>query len=233
MNSENANDICVHLRRVTKVYTIESQRVSALCGVDLRVRYGETIALIGKSGAGKSTLLHLIGALDQPSEGHVIVNGIDISKMSDRQASRFRNSCIGFVFQAQNLLPEFSAVENVMMPGVVAGHSFAAVRSRAESLLEDVGLKDRARHRPGELSGGEQQRVAIARALVMKPPILLADEPTGNLDQKTSRGIQDLLLQLCADHNVTMLLVTHDPDLAARLPRQVRMADGIVVGGAA
>lgn len=217
------------LRDVRKTYEIAAQKVQALGGVNLYIPPGSMVAVTGKSGAGKSTLLHIIGTLDRPTTGTVLLNGVDVSRMNDVQASQFRNRTVGFVFQMNNLLHEFSALENVMLPGLIAGATRAAVSQRAKVLLEAVGLGSRVEHRPGELSGGEQQRVAIARALVMAPAILLADEPTGNLDQKTAQGIRELLMHVCRENNVTMLLVTHDLDLAKRLPDQVVMADGRVV----
>ena len=217
------------LRDVHKVYRIAAQDVEALRGVTLQVRQGAITAVTGKSGAGKSTLLHIVGTLDRPSLGQVVLNGVDVSNMGDQAASQFRNASVGFVFQMNNLLNEFSAIENVMLPGLIAGAARTQVEQRAQILLKAVGLGRRMEHRPGELSGGEQQRVAIARALIMAPPILLADEPTGNLYQKTSHDIQDLLLQVCLENKVTMLLVTHDPDLARRLPNQVIMEDGRVI----
>lgn len=227
----NTSDETIQLHEVSKVYRIASQNVDALRSVSLRIPRGSIIALTGKSGAGKSTLLHIIGTLDRPTSGQVILDGVDVSRMSDIEASSFRNRRIGFVFQMNNLLHEFSAQENVMLPGLISGAPREQVMQRAAVLLNAVGLGQRLEHRPGELSGGEQQRVAIARALVMAPAILLADEPTGNLDQKTSQGIQELLLQVCKENNVTMMLVTHDPDLAARMPAHVVMEDGRVLDG--
>jgi len=222
-------DTIISTKNLQKVYTLEAQKISALSDINLQIPRGTIAAISGKSGAGKSTLLHVIGTLDRPTAGHIFLNGSDASRMSDRVASNFRNRTIGFIFQMNNLLPEFSAVENIMMPGLISGSPKGAVKSRAIDLLRAVGLGEREKHRPGELSGGEQQRVAIARALLMAPPILLADEPTGNLDQKTSDAIQDLLLELCVAHQVTMLLVTHDEDLADRLPSRIVMEDGRVV----
>lgn len=219
----------IKLQDVKKVYFIESQRVEALRGVTLELPQGTVAAVTGRSGAGKSTLLHIIGTLDRPTEGAVILGGTDVSSMPDQMASHFRNGSIGFVFQTSNLLPEFTAVENVMLPGLIAGASKSAARDRASRLMHAVGLGERENHRPGELSGGEQQRTAIARALFMSPPILLADEPTGNLDKNTSRIIQDLLLGLAQEHKVTLLLVTHDPELAARFPMRIKMEDGQVI----
>jgi lipoprotein-releasing system ATP-binding protein len=226
-----ARGSAVWARAVRKVYRIASEDVEALSGVDLAIPAGSVVAVTGKSGAGKSTLLHILGTLDRPTSGQVVLNGTDVSHFGDQAASQFRNTSVGFVFQMNNLLHEFSAQENVMLPGLIAGASRAVVADRAAKLLAAVGLGQRLQHRPGELSGGEQQRVAIARALVMAPPILLADEPTGNLDQKTSHAIQDLLLKICAENRVTMLLVTHDMDLARRMPAQVVMEDGKIVSG--
>lgn len=229
MKTEAAISTGIELQHVSKVYSIESQVVPALRDVSLSIPLGSILAIIGKSGAGKSTLLHIVGALDRASSGVVQFNGLDLSHMEDQIASNFRNSTVGFIFQMNNLLQEFSAVENVMMPGLIAGFSPTVTRQRAKEMLDSVGLSHRAEHRPGELSGGEQQRVAIARALFMSPPLLLADEPTGNLDNKTSRDIQELLLALCKERNMTMLLVTHDLDLASRLPHRIVMDDGQVV----
>lgn len=230
MNQADTNGAGIELRSVRKQYTIESQTVEALRGVSLRLPSGTIAAITGRSGAGKSTLLHIIGTLDRPSEGEVLLGGTDVSTMPDQMASRFRNSSIGFVFQTSNLLPEFSALENVMLPGLIAGASRSAAADRASRLLHAVGLGMREKHRPGELSGGEQQRVSIARALYMAPQVLLADEPTGNLDKNTSMSIQDLLLGLAKDQGLTLLLVTHDLELAARFPVRIRMEDGQVIG---
>lgn len=228
-NVKNIESDFITLENVRKIYAVEKQRVEALSGVDFKVAQGSLVSVTGKSGAGKTTLLHIIGMLDRPSMGRIVIGGTDISDMPDHVVSEFRNCTVGFVFQLSNLLPEFSALENVMMPGLISGAPRTMVRERAASLLGSVGLSNRENHRPGELSGGEQQRVSIARALLMSPPILLADEPTGNLDIKTSRAVQDLLLELCVQHKMTMLLVTHDLELAARLPRRVIMEDGRIV----
>jgi len=219
----------IKLQDVKKFYFIESQRVEALRGVTLDLPPGTVAAVTGRSGAGKSTLLHIIGTLDKPTEGAVVLGGTDVSSMPDQMASNFRNASIGFVFQTSNLLPEFTAVENVMLPGLIAGAPRSVAKARASRLLQAVGLGERENHRPGELSGGEQQRTAIARALFMSPPILLADEPTGNLDKNTSRIIQDLLLGLAQEHKVTLLLVTHDQELAERFPVRIKMEDGQVI----
>lgn len=219
----------ISLDAVRKEYTIDSARVEALRGVTVSIPEGAMVAVTGKSGAGKSTLLHIIGTLDRPTAGRVSINGADISAMNDRELSRFRSRSIGFVFQMHNLLPEFSALENVMMPGIIAGLRGHALNERAAMLLASVGLGERLNHRPSELSGGEQQRVAIARALFMAPPLLVADEPTGNLDRKTSGMIQDLLIDLVTTQKMTLILVTHDMELAARLPSQLVMEDGNIL----
>ncbi len=221
----------IRLQDVRKEYMIDATRVEAIRGVSMSVPEGGMVAVTGKSGAGKSTLLHIIGTLDRPTSGQLFLGDADVSSMDDGQLSRFRNRAVGFVFQMNNLLPEFSAIENVMMPGIIAGHGRRALEARASDLLGFVGLAQRLTHRPSEMSGGEQQRVAIARALIMSPPILVADEPTGNLDRKTSLIIQDLLLDVVKQHKMTMLLVTHDLELAARLPHQVVMEDGLIISG--
>jgi lipoprotein-releasing system ATP-binding protein len=217
------------LRSIHKTYKLESQMVDAVRGVDLTIPKGSICSITGPSGSGKSTLLHIIGTLDRPTSGVLTINNTDVSGLSDQMLSSFRNCTIGFVFQMNNLLPEFTALENVMLPGMIAGLKDEPVRERASKLLAEVGLNHRNSHRPGELSGGEQQRVAIARALLMSPPILLADEPTGNLDKKTSSHIEELLMNLCRENNVTMLMVTHDPNLASRLPNAICMEDGKII----
>lgn len=223
-----STDVIV-LENVKKTYEIEAQSIQALNGVNLKVGPQKLIAVIGRSGAGKSTLLHIIGTLDRPTQGRVWLNGTDISTFNDHTTSMFRNHTLGFVFQMKNLFNEFSALENVMLPGIIAGIPRNKLKERAAKLLQAVGLANREKHRPGQLSGGEQQRVTIARALVMAPPILLADEPTGNLDRQTSLATQNLLLELCEEYKTTMLLVTHDLDLAKRLPHQIVMEDGVII----
>jgi lipoprotein-releasing system ATP-binding protein len=197
-----------------------------LTGIDLELEAATTTALVGASGAGKSTLLHLLGALDRPSSGSVSFHGEDLFRKSDRELAFFRNKSIGFVFQFHHLLPEFTALENVMMPALIARTSRDKARSTAEELLNDVGLSHRLSHRPGELSGGEQQRVAIARALALSPELLLADEPTGNLDMKTSEGVHALLAELQRKKGLTLVVVTHNERLAAAMGRTVRLVDG-------
>ncbi|SME99614.1 ABC transporter ATP-binding protein [Pseudobacteriovorax antillogorgiicola] len=224
----SSNHPIIQLNNIHKTYELTKQKVQALRDVSLKIKKGQVVSVTGRSGSGKSTLLHVTGTLDRPTAGQVILDGKDVSTVSDQVASYYRNRTVGFVFQMNNLLPEFSALENVMMPGLVAGGVKQAVAKRARFLLESVELGQRIDHRPAELSGGEQQRVAIARALLMEPPVLLADEPTGNLDKKSAETVEGLLLELCRKNGVTMLLVTHDMELAKRLPDHVIMEDGAI-----
>ena len=216
-------------RGLSKTYTSGPAPVPVLNGVDLSIDAGERIAIVGASGAGKSTFMHLLGGLDRPSEGSVRFEGEEIFSYPSAQLDAFRNRSVGFVFQFHQLLPEFTALENVMMPALIGRLARDQARLRAERLLEAVGLGHRLSHKPGQISGGEQQRVAIARALVMQPRLLLADEPTGNLDSVTSGEILDLLNRLHAEHGLTMVIVSHSEVLAARMDRIVRMVDGCVV----
>ncbi|MEJ2502177.1 MAG: ABC transporter ATP-binding protein [Gemmatimonadota bacterium] len=197
-----------------------------LDGVDLTVGRGEAVAIVGASGAGKSTLLHLLGGLDRPSAGEVVVGGLSLAALSSDELAAFRNERIGFVFQFHHLLREFTAEENVMMPQLIAGTDRAPARRRARALLDQVGLSERLSHRPGELSGGEQQRVAVARALANGPAVLLADEPSGNLDTQTSERLHELFFRLRAEHGVALVLVTHNRELADRTDRVLRVKDG-------
>lgn len=213
-------------REVRKEYTLGRRAVQVLCGVSLEVQAGEFVALRGASGAGKSTLLHLIGGLDLPDSGEIAVAGQKLSVLSQAQLARFRTERIGFVFQAYHLLPEFDALENVCIPGRIARHNAAEVRQRAAKLLERVGLSARLEHRPYELSGGEQQRVAIARALINEPEVIIADEPTGNLDSHSGEEILNLLCEIRAERNTTLLIATHDRKVAERAPRVVHLVDG-------
>lgn len=200
--------------------------MEVLKGVDLTFSQGEKAAIVGASGIGKTTLLHILGTLDRPSTGKVFYEGKDIFTLNETDLSVFRNREIGFVFQFHHLLPEFSALENTMMPCLIRGTPEKEAESRAETILTLVGLKERLSHKPGELSGGEQQRVAVARALVLEPKVLLADEPTGNLDTKTGESIFDLLQELNRIQGVTLIVVTHNLKLAERLSRQIQLIDG-------
>ncbi len=218
----------LEVRGLGKIYGSGSNRLEVLCGIDLDLQAGTTTALIGASGAGKSTLLHLLGALDRPTSGTVCFRGENIFTKNDRQLAAFRNQSIGFVFQFHHLLPEFTALENVMMPALIGRIPRPKARLIAESLLEDVGLGQRMTHRPGELSGGEQQRVAIARALALGPELLLADEPTGNLDMKTSDGVHAMLTELQLKKGLTLVIVTHNERLAAAMGTTIHLLDGRV-----
>lgn len=200
--------------------------LQVLKGVDLEVRKGEVLSIVGASGAGKSTLLQILGTLMSPDGGSLVIDGIDITKLNDKQLSQFRNRRLGFVFQFHNLLPEFDALENVMIPALIGGASQSAARARALELLDMVGLSQRTTHKPSQLSGGEQQRVAIARALANSPAVLLADEPSGNLDSKTKEDIHRLFFELRDRLGQTIIIVTHDPTLAAMCDRCLQMKDG-------
>jgi ABC-type lipoprotein export system ATPase subunit len=213
-------------RDLRKRYTLGRRDVEVLRGVSLEINAGEFVALRGASGAGKSTLLHLIGGLDTPDSGQIIVSGQNLAQISSAALSRFRTEKIGFIFQAYHLLPEFDALENVSIPGRIARHNSLNVMSRARELLERVGLGARLDHRPYELSGGEQQRVAIARALINQPEVIIADEPTGNLDSHTGQEILSLLQEIRAELNTTLLVATHDPHVANSAPRVIRLVDG-------
>jgi len=219
----------VQVRSLTKHFVLEGHRIDVLRGIDVDIAEGERVSIIGPSGSGKSTFLHVVGTLDRPSSGSVRIGGRELSEMGSRALASFRNETIGFVFQFHHLLPEFSAVENVAMPAKIRRVPAAEADRRGRAMLERVGLGHRIHHRPGELSGGEQQRVSIARALVMEPVLLLADEPTGNLDERSAEGIHELLDEMNAELGLTVVLVTHRSELAQRMPRQLRMQDGKLI----
>ncbi|OGU30356.1 MAG: ABC transporter ATP-binding protein [Ignavibacteria bacterium GWA2_55_11] len=200
--------------------------LQVLKGADLEVRKGEIIAVVGPSGCGKSTLLHILGALDRPTLGRVFLEERDIFAMPEEQLVKFRNTTMGFVFQFHHLLPEFTALENVCMPAMIKGETFGRARTRGERLLEEVGLSDRSDHRPNELSGGEQQRVAVARALMNEPRLVLADEPSGNLDEESGLHLHKLLSQLSEDRGLTIVVATHNSDLMKRATRVTRLQEG-------
>ena len=219
----------ISLHQVTKVYGKGDNAVEALRGIDLDISSGEVIAIIGRSGSGKSTLAHVMATLDRPTSGKVLINGSEVGRCSRRASNRLRNQEIGFVFQQFFMNARDSVLDNVMLPMVIAGIRPKLRRKRALDALETVGLLDKAYARASDLSGGQKQRVCIARAIVNKPSIILADEPTGNLDTATSRVVEDMLFRLNQERGITLVIVTHDPDLAQRCGRQVRIADGRVV----
>jgi lipoprotein-releasing system ATP-binding protein len=221
-------DWMVEVQDLHKVYWLGAKRIQVLQGVSLCVRTGEMVAVEGASGAGKSTLLHILGTLDRPSQGGVRIAGEDVLGLRPDRLAAFRNRTIGFVFQFHHLLPEFTALENTMMPALIQRVPRARAAELASAMLAEVGLSDRLDHRPVELSGGEQQRVALARALLMRPRLLLADEPTGNLDEETGEGIHRLLFDLNQRLGMTTVVVTHNPRLAARLHRRLRLREGSI-----
>ncbi len=216
----------VEVQSLHKSYGSGAAKVEVLKGITLSIAAGDTIAMVGPSGAGKSTLLHVIGTIDGPTSGTVCINGENVFNLSPQPLASFRNRFIGFVFQFHHLLPEFTALENAMMPLLINGMKRVEAASIATGLLRDVGLAHRLTHKPGELSGGEQQRVAIARALVQSPKLLLADEPTGNLDMKTSDEVHELLNEIHRRTGITLVIVTHNEKLAARMGKTIRLVDG-------
>ena len=224
------SDAFIEVRQLFKTFGNGTKRVDVLKGIDLVIRPRETLAIVGASGVGKTTLLHILGTLDRPTSGKVLYDGKDVFTLDERALALFRNRQVGFVFQFHHLLPEFNALENTMLPCLIQGISKKEALSRAEAILTLVGLKERLSHRPGEMSGGEQQRVAVARAMVLEPKILLADEPTGNLDTRTGEAVFDLLQELNRDKGLTLIIVTHNMKLAGRLSRQIQMVDGRTLG---
>jgi lipoprotein-releasing system ATP-binding protein len=218
----------VDIHALHKSYEHGGRLIEVLRGIELTIGAGEMVAVVGASGVGKSTLLHVLGTLDQPTAGTILYDNVDVTRLAPSRLADFRNHTIGFVFQFHHLLPEFTALENCAMPALIAGTPRNDALSRAANLLERVGLSHRVTHRPGELSGGEQQRVALARALIMEPRVLLADEPTGNLDTHTGEAIHELIVELNRERGMTLVVVTHNADMAARLPRRVRMVDGAI-----
>jgi len=214
------------LENLSKTFLKDGNKIEVLRGLNLEIKKGESLAILGVSGAGKSTLIHILGTLDHPTSGNISINGMNVFEWDENKMARFRNSNIGFVFQFNNLLPEFDALENTMMPALISGMPKKLAAQKAYNLLEELGLEKRTRHKPGELSGGEQQRVAIARALVMEPEILLADEPTGNLDTETGKKIEDILVNLNATKKITLVIVTHNKLLSERMSGKIGLRDG-------
>ena len=223
------NNPVLELQKIKRIYGKGDTALSVLKDINLTIKAGEIVALVGPSGSGKSTLLHIAGLLDTPTAGTIYVCGQNATKMNDYGRTLLRRDTMGFVYQAHLLLPDFSALENVMMPVLIAGRSKKEAAARAEELLTKVGLKKRMTHRSGELSGGEQQRVAIARALANRPALLLADEPTGNLDPKTAESVFGGLIDLVRETGLSALIATHNPDLAARMDRRVSVQNGLLV----
>jgi lipoprotein-releasing system ATP-binding protein len=223
-----SDEYIIQIKNLTKIFG-DGVEIKALDGVDLDIKRGEFLSIIGPSGSGKSTLLHQIGILDTPTSGTILLNGVDVTKMSDKKRSRTRNKELGFIFQYHHLLPDFNALENVMMPLLISGIKPSQARKVASKVLGEVGLGDRMAHRPNQLSGGQNQRVAIARALSNKPSIVIGDEPTGNLDSKASDNIYELLRKLNREHDQTFILVTHDEQMAAKTDRVIRLVDGKIV----
>lgn len=218
----------IQVNRLSKTYGMNHKQVEALKAVSFDINQGELLTIVGASGAGKSTLLHILGTLDHPTSGELLYRGENLFSLRETELATFRNDNIGFIFQFHYLLPEFTALENTMMPALIRGYRKDLAILEAEKILVDVGLKNRLTHKQGELSGGEQQRVAVARALILKPEIILADEPTGNLDSKTGEAIFDVLLSLNQQLKITLLVVTHNERIASKMPRRITLIDGQV-----
>jgi lipoprotein-releasing system ATP-binding protein len=211
---------------LNKTFIKDGNKIEVLKGLHLSIPRGQSLAILGVSGAGKSTLIHILGTLDHPTSGTVLFNDVNVFGWDNKKLAEFRNKKIGFVFQFHNLLQEFNSLENTMMPALIHGLSHRKAKDRAVALLNEVGLGDRLTHKPGELSGGEQQRVAVARALIMEPEIILADEPTGNLDSETGKKIEDILVELNRTKNITLVVVTHNKSLADRMSQKIGLRDG-------
>jgi len=225
---KNVSDPLFKISDLRKSFQHMGRNLDVLKGVNLAIPRGQMLSIVGPSGAGKSTLLHCLGTLDTPTSGSILFDGQELTTMPSAKLASVRNRSIGFVFQFHHLMPEFTALENVMMPGLIQGMSRREIRKRAESLLNEVGLAHRETHRPGELSGGEQQRVAVARALVLEPKLILADEPTGNLDTKTGDAVHELFFDINRRHGTSVIVVTHNPEFAKSMPRVVHLRDGVV-----
>ncbi len=218
----------IEIKNLQKTFLLNGNKIEVLKGIDMTIADGRSLAVVGVSGAGKSTFLHILGTLDHPTGGGVLFDGVDVFSWPEKKLADFRNRQVGFVFQFNNLLPEFTALENVMMPALIRRIPKGEARKRAEAILSEVGLADRIGHKPGEMSGGEQQRVALARALVLEPKILLADEPTGNLDTETGKRIEDALVSLNRQKGITLIVVTHNTSLADRMSERIGLSDGRV-----
>ncbi|MFQ5541700.1 MAG: ABC transporter ATP-binding protein [Candidatus Binatia bacterium] len=216
----------IRVENLYKSFVEGGKDIHVLRGLDLELGEGERLAIVGKSGVGKSTFLHILGALDHPSSGRIVFRERDLSELSDEELSHFRNKEIGFIFQFHYLLPDFNALENIMLPALIQGWERERARESAFGLMQEVGLKDRATHKPGKLSGGEQQRVAVARSLILEPRLILADEPTGDLDPHTAVEVEDLLLRLNSEKGVGLIIATHNWQLAAKIGKQVELQNG-------
>lgn len=221
----------IEIKGLEKIYGKGAASVDVLKGIDLTIEKGDTIAILGASGVGKSTLLNIMGALDRPTKGEFFFKNEELFKLDSKRLSAFRNRNVGFIFQSHHLLPEFSALENAMLPALMGGEKKEEAEARAANLLSEVGLADRLTHKPGELSGGEQQRVAIVRSMIQTPEIILADEPTGNLDVKTGTEVFNLLLTLCAENRITLIVVTHNEKVASLMQRKLLIEEGRLVEG--